>query len=390
MRKWATRIALVTAGLLAAGAIAEVGLRLVGIRYVVFEQWDPVRGKALRPGQEGEYAREGRAHVRINGAGYRDHERTVARPGGLHRVAILGDSYVEARQVELGQTFPALLEDELAACRPAGAAVEVLNFGVSGYGTGQELLTWRLDASRYRPDLVLLAFFAANDLADNSAALELRGEGVTGNLRPQFRLTEGALEITPPAASGPAGRRERWMLAAIHRFRLLELVNQVRRVVGNRRTVGAADRIDAGLSSFVYGPPEASTTAAPDAVRTAWDLTEAILLRLRDEVVESGAEFALISIPSPRQVHPDPEIRQPAAGDYAGRRLERLGDREGFRVIRLEPDFVEAASRGTFLHGFENTEPGIGHWNRDGHRLAAAVIGAGLCPAPLPPPAAPS
>jgi hypothetical protein len=27
-----------------------------------------------------------------------------------------------------------------------------------------------------------------------------------------------------------------------------------------------------------------------------------------------------------------------------------------------------------FLHGFENTELGWGHWNAQGHRLAAALI----------------
>jgi hypothetical protein len=33
----------------------------------------------------------------------------------------------------------------------------------------------------------------------------------------------------------------------------------------------------------------------------------------------------------------------------------------------------------TWLHGFENSQPGIGHWNPAGHRLAAGIIAEALC-----------
>ncbi len=53
-----------------------------------------------------------------------------------------------------------------------GQTVEVINFGVSGYGTAQELLTLREKVWKYSPDLVLLAITTNNDITDNSRALK--------------------------------------------------------------------------------------------------------------------------------------------------------------------------------------------------------------------------
>ena len=38
-----------------------------------------------------------------------------------------------------------------------------------------------------------------------------------------------------------------------------------------------------------------------------------------------------------------------------------------------------AERSGDFMHGSENTEPGTGHWNGAGHRLAGRVIAEDLC-----------
>ena len=60
----------------------------------------------------------------------------------------------------------------------APRGVEVLNLGVGGYGTAQQLLTLEEDGLRYRPDLVVLGFFLGNDVQNNSRAIEtgLQGE----------------------------------------------------------------------------------------------------------------------------------------------------------------------------------------------------------------------
>jgi hypothetical protein len=57
-----------------------------------------------------------------------DHARTL-------RIAVLGDSFAEALQITMEEAFWSV---ELQGCPSlAGREPEVINFGVSGYGTAQ-------------------------------------------------------------------------------------------------------------------------------------------------------------------------------------------------------------------------------------------------------------
>ena len=167
-----THLLLIAGGILAAAAVGEIALRVIGFSYVNFDKPDIIRGNSLRPKLAGWHFREGMAYVEINSHGYRDLERTKAKPDGVYRIAVLGDSFVEGREVALEQTFCAVLERMLNGTSGfKGRTVEVLNFGVSGYGTAQELLTLRHDVYGFDPDQVILVVFTANDVADNSQAL---------------------------------------------------------------------------------------------------------------------------------------------------------------------------------------------------------------------------
>src|SRR6185369_8389915 len=87
------------------------------------------------------------------------------------RIALIGDSYIEARQMALESTIGARLEADVAAC--AQRPVDVQAFGVSGYGTAQEYLLYRERVAAYHPDVVLLAFLTCNDVGDNRADVRM-------------------------------------------------------------------------------------------------------------------------------------------------------------------------------------------------------------------------
>src|SRR2546423_4830587 len=134
--------------------IFEVFLRAVGFTYPIFYQPDEVCGYALRPRMQGWYRKEGAAFVRINSEGLRDREHSKQKPPNTFRIAVLGDSYAEAFQVEQDAAFWSVLERRLNDCSVLeGRKVEVINFGVSGYGTAQELLTLRERVWDYSPDV---------------------------------------------------------------------------------------------------------------------------------------------------------------------------------------------------------------------------------------------
>jgi hypothetical protein len=116
-------------------------------------------------------------------------------------------------------------------------------------------------------------------------------------------------------------------------------------------------------------------------------VTENLLLTIRDEVREKGAEFLVVTVTSTHQTHPNPTVRRAVEQRlgvshlfYAENRIRALGEREGFAVLPLAPLFqAQAEQRQVFLHGFENSGIGTGHWNSQGHRLAGELIAQKLC-----------
>src|SRR5205807_1051946 len=177
------KIILLLSSLLLSLAIIEIALRITGYSYPEFYVADAQRGYALRPGLRGWYRKEGEAFVQINSDGLRDREHSKRKPANTIRIAVLGDSYTEAFQVNFENSFCPLLEQKLREC--SGRNIEVINFGVSGYGTAQELITLRNQVWQYSPDIVLLAFTTNNDISDN-----VRGLKKTDDI-PYFVLRDG-------------------------------------------------------------------------------------------------------------------------------------------------------------------------------------------------------
>ena len=371
------------------GLIAvEVALRLADVSYPVFTAYDPIAGWKRAPGMRGRYREEGDAFVQINASGYRDEEHALEKPPGVLRIAVLGDSFTEALQIDLADTFWKRLESELGGC-PAlgGRRVEALSFGVSGYGSAQELLALQHDALRFRPDLVLLAFFAGNDLVDNSAALDLPTHSwleLERGARPYFALRGDDLVVDESFRSLSVRHLlYRGMLALAHHSRTLELASQRRRDARIRRGKQDASPPPAEPNVWdrVFLPPEGP------AWTDAWRVTEALIGRMQAESHAAGAGFALVTLTVPVQVDPDPsQIRTTEARlrvedlFYPERRLRTLGERSRFPVITLAERFqARAAEQHVFFHGFEQAVLGSGHWNAEGHRYAAELIAGDLC-----------
>lgn len=375
---------LILIGVFGGFLIAEAGLRLLNISYPVFHGFDPERGRVLEPGMEGWFRYEGNAYVKINSAGFRDVEHPIQKPRGTYRILILGDSYTEARQVSLENTFGRKVEHQLQSCgRLLPNKAEVINFGVPGYGNAEELITLRSRGWAYDPDLVLTMFFSGNDLIDNFPRADLREPEYIP--RPYFHLDRGELKLVYNFQDwSPPLLKYRLLLWGVHNFRTLELLNQANRVLAAQQIGESLEQgfSQAGLADFVYAPPQTPIH------REAWDITEAILKLMHQEVLEHGAKFFLVTTTSPDQLDPDQKVllkqRLHAKKlDYPEQRLRALGESEGFPVLNLLYDFQQYAEQHhAYLHGFPNTKLGAGHWNEQGHDLAAQLISERICQDP--------
>jgi len=154
------------ASVLVAAAIVEI---------VVRATWDPARGRPgflvadavrlekLAPNYDGWFAG---VPVHINSLGFRDdREYAVAKRTGTFRILVLGDSVTFGHGSVFEHTYPLLLEKRLKAWKP-DVDWQVWNLGVPGYNTSQELAYLLEVGATYRPDLVVVGFYA-NDVVDN-------------------------------------------------------------------------------------------------------------------------------------------------------------------------------------------------------------------------------
>jgi hypothetical protein len=340
----ARRLGIAAAIALAVLGAGEVALRAAKLGAPAWHRPDPQLGWSLRPHTRGWH--EG-VHSRINALGQRDRDHVVQKRAGVYRIAVLGDEYSEALDVPLDKTWWWQLPLALRRCGVDGPErIEVLNFGVAGYGTAQELVLLQSGVMRYEPDLVLLQFSNADDVMDNSPRLAKE------KLQPFYGLNaDGALRLDErfsKAAEFEARMQFRYALAdeIADRSRLLQIA---RRGV---RWIEAA---------------HASETVALEAPRDsawdeAWRVTEAMIGRMHQYAERNDARFAVLVAPSPAQMA--------QALDYPEERLSAFGRTHGIPVIALAAS-MRASARPIYS--------ARGQWTAEGHALAAELAAAALC-----------
>jgi hypothetical protein len=403
------RLLLLLSSLLLCLFVIEVGLRIAGFSYPEFYTVDNRRGYALRPGVAGWYRKEGEAYVTINRDGLRDREHSKTKPSNTIRVAVLGDSFTEALQVPFENSFCAVLEQKLRECPAhAGKEVEVINFGVSGYGTAQELITLRDQVWQYSPDIVLLAFTTNNDISDN--VRELKGV----NQIPYFLvLQDGTLVEDQSFLNVKSFRLRQSFIGGLGRwFRdHLRIVQGIDLAIRNykvakavRQATPASTPSPASASTAASPAPEstvAPSTAPPADIgidnqvyrepsnqswNEAWRTTEGLIKAMDQEVRSHGAQFLVLTLSNGIQVTPNPQtraafLRAIGARDifYPDLRIRDFCQRENIPVLTLAPALQKfAETNHAFLHGF-GQNLGNGHWNVQGHQVAGEMVASEIC-----------
>jgi hypothetical protein len=361
----AAHLALVGGGLGVALLVGEAGARLFAKTGPALLVSDPVVGKKFLPGYAGRtFVPECGCEVdlRFDRDGLRGPDRPEAKPPGVRRLVLLGDSMIASVATREEATLARRLEDRLGE---GAARWEVRNAGVSSSSTGTELVLYREVLSRSEPDVVLLAFYEGNDLADNSPEL------THGASRLYFELDgEGSLRALPFRRPGAA------LGAWLDRHSRLYVWQKT--AIRQLTTAARAARSELDPGDFAFADPE------PPAVARAWRLTAALVSALRDETAVSGTRLGVVAIPPAVALYDDLWSRLSARGRRAGIELRRDAPDERLGAIcrelhlpflSLTPDFAEvAAHRDSTRLDEQLFIEGRYHWNERGNAVAADAV----------------
>jgi hypothetical protein len=241
-------------------------------------------------------AREFSVPIQTNALGFRDRDHAIARPAGTARIALIGDSFLEALQVPFEETAGALLEAKLNADagRSGAGHHEVLNFGISNFGVGQYLLLWEHYARRFSPKYVFI-FVGGMQMERTVMKMEAGGfQRTVGRqlwVRPIYRL-EGDRLVLERARDFDAFVEVQNALVAdefgpdrMRRRRVGFLIGGFPRLI-NERLNALQGRFEAG------GRPRPERFVAPGVVRVNLKVLE----ELDRSVERAGGRLVLLDV----------------------------------------------------------------------------------------------
>ena len=261
----------------------------------------------------------------------------------------LGDSFIMGPEINKEDCVSEQVER-------ADSMLDCYNFGITGYGTDQELLVLEKFGSVVKPEYVLL-FFCINDFFTNHR------DWAHDMSKPFFELhPDGFLELK----NVPVPRRSfsdsliRWFK---NRLALGQLAQKAAFPILHRDLIKPAspqlERKRIPNPEMADSLSLAYTTVSPDS------LTQRLLLEISDRCQNLQAQLIVFLIPSSREwtvSHRDTPERMREVGSWCSQ--------EGVACIDLFPDFYDDYARygqNLFIHD-------RCHWNARGGAIAAGEV----------------
>jgi hypothetical protein len=249
-----------------------------------FFQYDPLIGWTNKPDTTGNFTIPSSVtFVNHSSQGLRDDNPEV--PKTRKRVLVFGDSQTWGYGVNQTVRYTEVLE--------TNTGLEVINMGVSGYGTAQEYLLFIQQGLAYEPDTVIIAFYA-NDLSDNMA-----DNNLADNAFPRPVLTPCG-GVTVCMGNVPVPRKEDlWKHTPSYYDNYPWYVGIP--LKHSRLFFFFAKNVLPGMQAFATRQgwiPEAPQTSIANTAGLAWQNTLAILNSMHSYLDEKGIEFIIIVMPS--------------------------------------------------------------------------------------------
>lgn len=313
--------------------------------------------------------------VNFNSKGSRGPEIDYEKPDNVYRILIIGDSFVEAVQVDYEQTFYALLQAELDQYNTPERRYEVVNMGRTGWGTLQEYIYYDKEGYRYNADLVISMFYI-NDVSDNYPRFFWPGINNT-NYEYLFEGNTVTLVDTNQQPLPPNRSRTLYnaLSADLQKTNLAKLFVYLGDPPQQIRTPGGVmDRVHPQFYIYVTEPE-------PEGYAEGWARTAKAFELFANRTQREGADYAVVSIFIGK------EMIQSVAGwfpelthgwgwepDLPDRQLATILDDLPADLIRTRPSYeayADAAGGRVYDLLFITDD---GHFNPVGHQVTKDIL----------------
>jgi hypothetical protein len=328
-QSWWRRVAIGTAlvissftfCLLAMEAVART-FRLLPLPSQNF-RFSPTKGYELAPG-----------HKEINSHGLRDREYAVIKPPHTFRILALGDSFTYGDGVALEETWVKGLEHRLnQQLGDIGVHFEVLNAGIPGYNTHQELIHLRDVGLQFDPDLVVVEF-TLNDA-------ELGVMGLKDVKKHPWLISV-----------------KEWMKS---HFALYTFFRQRMSLLLNRLSVSESEEAIGGGAALP--PRDPLRLAVKGETTEGWDLCRRSLQEIAATVRARGTPVVLAIFPLLVDLT---DARYPFKAEHA--LVAETGRESQMVVVDLLPEFLGLEPSSLW------TKPADSHPNARAHAIAVAAL----------------
>ena len=304
----------------------------------------------------------------INEYGWRDVTWNKNKAQDTYRIAVVGDSFVAAMQVESDETFLKIAEKEI---NDTGKhKVEIMNFGRSGFTTTEELLVIRDQVMQFSPDLVVLAFFPGNDIRDVVREL------APSKLRPFFVLDPDSKALSLDLSFNLSREyRIKSLLNPLkqHSTFVSFLFENFNRIFATKQQEAYSDT-DRSQPVKIGGYSSLATSTPDVRYVRAFDMNILLITEIA-KILKGHAGFLLVNLDSEGwSIAEEEQFRKvdPSFDPfYFDTRLQSLAKKLGAHFLGLQTVFRDDWNK-------HQQDLHWKHWNYDGHKVVAHSLAGKL------------
>ncbi len=333
--------------------------------------WGTNTDTILRYWMDGVYDNE----IEYNSLGFRGPEISYEKPDDVYRIMLVGDSFMEAREVAYDDTIYAQLGNLLKDTQTSdGKKIEVFGVGATGWGTLQAYLYYHNEGYRFAPDLII-HFFIINDVVDNNPQQFYKDRNI------DFAITDNSVQLLTDGSAPQeqtANPGERWLNALPAPVAQTNIAALLRRIIAPPR-----ESVTLGGSLGNAHPQNYIFVREPDieGYPEGWRRTQRAYEIWANEARQNGSEMMVVAVDiSVERIteistyFPDEQQNWVWDVDLPFTRLSEILSPLNVKLISTRQryaDYAASVNQRPFEVLFYTQD---GHWNPTGHKVTAELL----------------